>query len=217
MIRRTRILFLIFVLALSVSACNTGPVETESAPEGETGEEMSEEIEPSPVPTDTPPPPTPTEVPPTETPVPPDPIVINSDVLADDGCPIVELNTTSWGPLYAAYNAGSDPFFHFHDNEEGFYFNAEFYTQYGAGWTGELGTFAPDCNANGICVYLVPDDVNPFWATAGEVTITALEQVDGTISRPVEIEMTNLTMNPVPGSSSEGCFHVDAVSILIEE
>ncbi len=169
----------------------------------------------TPLPTETPVPPTDTPVP-TETPIPPDPIVIGEET-AVDGCPIVELNPESWNPLYAAYNATSDPFFHFHSIDEVFYFNVEMYTAYGAAWTGELGTFAPDCNGTGICVYLVPDNINPYWATAGDIEIVELEQVDGALSELVEINMSNLTMMPVPGSQSTGCYHVEAVSILIGE
>jgi hypothetical protein len=35
-----------------------------------------------------------------------------------------------------------------------FLFDVELYTTSGAGWTGQLGTFATDCELNGICVYL---------------------------------------------------------------
>jgi hypothetical protein len=35
-----------------------------------------------------------------------------------------------------------------------FLFDVELYTKSGAGWTGQLGTFATDCELNGICVYL---------------------------------------------------------------
>jgi len=162
-------------------------------------------------------PPTETQSPPTETPVPAEPIEISEDQLADDGCPLVTLNTESWGPLYAAYTAGSDPLYQFHDNVQGFHFNVELYTVYGAGWTGQTGTFEPDCNSNGICIYLVPDDINSYWATAGEVTISSLAQEDGVLQEPVEIRMSNLTLEPVPGSSSTGCYHVKEVSIEIGE
>jgi hypothetical protein len=169
------------------------------------------------VPTATSVPPTETPMPPTETPVPLDPIEINMDELADDGCPMVTLNTGSWAPLHAAYTEGSDPFYQFHDNEPGFYFNVELYTVYGSGWTGQTGTFKPNCNSNGICIYLVPDDANPYLATDGEITITSLAQDSGTLQKPVKISMTQLTLKPVPGSSSTGCYHVDEVSIEIGE
>ena len=118
-----------------------------------------------------------TNIPPTETPIPADPIEINADETTDGECALVRLNTESWGPMYAAYNATSDPFFQFHDNEDGFYFNVELYTVYGSGWKGETGTFNTNCTTNGICVYLVPDDKNPYLAISGEISIETLAQV----------------------------------------
>jgi hypothetical protein len=119
--------------------------------------------------------------------------------------------------MFASFNATSDPFYQFHDNEDGFYFNVELYTVYGAGWKGQTGSFKTDCNANGICVYLVPDDKNPYLATAGEIAIDSLSQEGGTLQKPVLIGMSNLTFKPVPGSKSEGCFHVENVTIDIED
>jgi hypothetical protein len=156
-----------------------------------------------------------TSVPPTETPL-ADPIVILQDQLAEDGCPRVELDTASWNPMHAAYNTGSDPFYQFHDNEDGFYFNVELYTVYGPGWTGQLGTFDTDCTRNGICVYLVPDDEHAYLATEGEITIEDLSQQSGVLQMPVKLTMRNLTLEPVPGSQSEGCYHVEEVEIEIE-
>ena len=171
------------------------------------------------VPAATEPPPTETETSAADTPVPAEPIEIDPDQVADDGCPVAVLNTESWGPMHASYNAGSDPFFHFHDNENenenGFYFNVELYTAYGAGWTGQTGTFETDCDSNGICVYLVPDDVNPYLATVGEIAIDSLSQEGGTLLEPVQLTISNLTLQPVPGSSSTGCFHINEVSISI--
>lgn len=130
---------------------------------------------------------------------------------------MVTLDTESWGPFYTAYVTGSDPFYQFHDNIEGFHFNVELYTVYGAGWRGQTGTFEPACNTNGICMYLVPDDINSYWATAGEVTISVLAQKGGMLQEPVEIRMSNLSLEPVQGSNSMGCYHVDDVSIEIGE
>jgi len=159
----------------------------------------------------------PTPPPPTSTPTSvPEPMLIHEDQLAEDGCPLVELHPESWSPMHAAYNGGSDPFFQFHDNEEGFYFNVELYTVYGPGWTGQLGTFDTDCNANGICVYLVPDDAHPYLATSGEISIGSLGQQAGALQKPVDLVLSNLTLKPVPGSQSEGCFHIEEVSIRIE-
>ncbi len=190
------------------------------APLADTEAPAATEIPPTEVaapPTEAEAPPTETTTPPTEIPVTAESIEISTDQLADDGCPLVVLNTDSWAPMSASYNAGDDPLYQFHDNEEGFYFNVELYTVYGAGWTGQSGTFAVDCNASGICVYLVVDDVNPYLATAGEIVIDSLSQEGNSLQRPVQISMTNLTMQPTPGSTSPGCFHIDDVSITIED
>ena len=170
-----------------------------------------------------PPPPSPTSIPPTTTPAPPtstpEPaIIIDSTALAADNCPMVTLNTAGWAPLAAMYNGGSDPFFQIHDNESGFYFNIELYTVYGPGWTGQTGEFATDCSRNGICVYLVPDDKNPYLASkTGVISITVLAQTNGQLQKPVDLLLKNLTLKPVPGSSSTGCYHVDEVVIQIPE
>ena len=142
-----------------------------------------------------------------------------SEEIGPDSCPLVEFNPAAWQPLYSAYNTGGDPFFHIHTNEAAgtFYFNLELYTVYGPSWTGQLGTFTPDCNANGLCVYLVPDAVNPYWVTAGEMEIVALSQVDGVFTAPLEINFNGLTLEPVPGSSSTGCYHIESLSVHIEE
>ena len=119
--------------------------------------------------------------------------------------------------MSASYNAGSDPFYQFHDNEEGFYFNVELYTVYGAGWTGQSGIFGVDCKAKGICVYLVPVDVNSYLATTGEIVIDSLSQEGDSLQKPVRLTMRNLSLQPAPGSTSQGCFHIKEVSIVIED
>jgi hypothetical protein len=231
----------LFLILFTVVACNTAEPETVSeAPDPTptaTESPTSIPATDTPVPTATEPPtavpPTNTPVPPTDTPVPtdtpeptatssptpipPDPIIINTEETADDGCLLIELNPETWNPLFAAYNSGSDPFFQIHTQDESFYFNLELYTVYGASWTGQLGSFVPNCNGNGLCIYIVPDNSNPYWATAGEISINTLEQVDGALIFPVEITMNNLTMNPVPGSGSTGCYHIDEIAITIEE
>lgn len=158
----------------------------------------------------------PTEVPPTGTPL-PDPIVIGGGT-ADDGCTLVDLNPESWSPLTFEYITGADPLFHIFSNDEDiFHFAIELYTVYGPSWTGQTGTFPPDCNVNGICIYLVPDAVNPYWATDGEVEINELSETGGDIELPIDIRLSGLTFEPVPGSSSTGCYHVDEIEIQVEE
>ncbi len=228
----------IFILSISLVACDPASSEAEVTPETATSTGSVQAISSQPVatskptnqptatnlpptatenPTDTPTPvptntPEPTETPtPTETAVSIPPIQITTD----DGCTLVKLNPESWSPLYAGFTGGGDPFFQFHTQEDSFYFNVELYTQYGAGWTGQLGTFAPNCDRNGICAYLVPDAQNPYLATDGEVEIISLEEVSGVITSTVEIELTNLTLQPVPGTNSPGCYHVDDVTLTI--
>jgi hypothetical protein len=57
----------------------------------------------------------------------------------------------------------TDPLFFVHNepNTDGFYLGLEAYTVFGAGWTGQLGTFAIDCENNGICLHFDPDGPGP--------------------------------------------------------
>ena len=196
----------IVILVILLIGCSPGS----SVDVTPTVEMMEESTTPSVSPTET-------EFPPTETPIPPGPIEIIVDDVNDEGCVIVKLNTESWGPLYASYNATSDPFYQFHDNEDGFYFNIELYTVYGSGWKGETGTFDTNCRTNGICVYLVPDNTNPFLAASGEIVIDTLAQTDGTLQKPAAFSLNNLTFKPVPGSGSEGCYFVESLSLMVED
>lgn len=205
-----RSIFLFALLSLTLVACSSA-LATETSP-------FALEEESTPVRTETS---IPSEVPVTQTQAPTAtqaaPFEISEDQFSEEGCSLVSLNTDSWGTLSSSYNSGGDPFYQFHDNEEGFYFNVELYTVYGAGWTGQTGTFDIDCNSNGLCIYLVPNDVNPYLASAGEIAIDSLSQVDGTLQRPVAITMSNLLLEPVPGSGSQGCYYIEQVSIAIEE
>jgi hypothetical protein len=216
--------FLIAIALFTLAACT--PAATAEAPAAEEPADAAQVEATEPPPTATTPPtatpePTatpvpPTEVPPTptETPIPP-PIVIGTETAAD-GCTLLELNPVAWSPLYYAYNAGSDPFFHIHTQEQGlFFFGVEMYTVYGAGWTGQQGTFDTDCTANGICVYVVPSPPGAYLADAGEVDIVALAQEDDVIKLPVELHFRNLTFQPAPGGGATGCYHVDEVIITI--
>ncbi len=73
----------------------------------------------------------------------------------------------------------ADPYYHIHTNDSDLFVGIELYTLYGAGWTGQLGTFALDCSANGICVYLDPDGTGPLEAlgpgSTGNIVIDQLE------------------------------------------
>ncbi|MCZ7531647.1 MAG: hypothetical protein M5U31_15710 [Acidimicrobiia bacterium] len=100
---------------------------------------------------------------------------------AADGSVPVTLDPGAWSGLYSGFseNAG-DPFHQIHSEGEGsLYFNVELYTVYGSGWTGETGTFATDCEANGICVYLDVDGTGPAAAVladaSGEIEIRQIE------------------------------------------
>jgi hypothetical protein len=200
---------LLFALLISACAGADAPAPESADQAAPTLPEATQTTAPSPEPTDPPQP--------TATDEPLDAISITGATSAD-GCTLVDLNPAAWQPLYSAYKTGSDPFFQIHTQEGAgtFYFNMELYTVYGSAWTGQLGTFAPDCNANGLCVYLVPDAVNPYWVTDGEMEIVALTQVDGAFSSPLEINFMDLTLEPVPGSSSTGCYYIEELTVSID-
>ncbi|MCO4769396.1 MAG: hypothetical protein KDA24_05145 [Deltaproteobacteria bacterium] len=134
------------------------------------------------------------------------------DLEGPDGCTVVDLDPSAWNPLYAAYEGGADPFFHLHSTEDTLFFGAEMYTDYGAGWTGETGTFAPDCGANGICVYLVPDGLTVTRAVAGSVDVVSLTEVDGTLQRPAELVFRDMTFEATD-AGSDTCFHVEEMTL----
>lgn len=98
-----------------------------------------------------------------------------------DGAVPVTLDPGSWAGLYAGFSDNDgDPLHQLHsEGEDGFFFNVELYTVYGAGWTGQTGTFATDCEANGICVYLDVDGTGPAPAVLaeadGEVEIRSID------------------------------------------
>lgn len=218
-------ILMLLTAALLAAGCRSATPTT--APVDEPAEPTATTVpSDTPKPTETSVPPTATEAPPTETATAPPPtatatataeaLVIGSETAAD-GCTLVSLNPAAWSPLYTAYNPGSDPFFHIHTTDEGFFVNLELYTVFGAGWTGETGVFETDCTANGICVYLVPVPGSPYLASAGEIEITALSQTDDVLDFPIDLSLRDLTFDPVPGSSSTGCYHVEEVRILVEE
>ena len=134
--------------------------------------------------------------------------------LGPDGCPTATLDPSAWGPLYTGYQGGSDPFFHLHTNEPVLFFAAELYTQWGAGWTGQTGTFAPDCNGNGICVYFVAEEGQVTMATAGEVDVVSLSQSNGAIQGPVEVGFRDMTFRGINGS--QACYHVEEITLAVQ-
>ena len=136
---------------------------------------------------------------------------IDAALLGPDGCPTVALDTSNWGSLTASWHAGDDPFFQIHDNEAGFYANLEAYTVWGDDWTGQSGTFAPDCNGTGLCFWLLPDDEHAFLATAGEVDVVELEQSGGGIGPSFEVVLRGLTMTPMHEDPAHACLHMPEV------
>jgi len=138
-------------------------------------------------------------------------IEILEDELGPDGCPTVSLHPEEWAPLSSMYTAGADPFFQIHDNEAGFYFNVELYTVWGDGWTGDTGTYPANCDTHGLCVWLVPDDANPYLATAGDVDVVSLSQTGGALDGPFEVIVRDLTFVPTTDGGDFDCLHVDEV------
>lgn len=94
----------------------------------------------------------------------------------------VVINWDAVGGTYIP-GAGSadDPFFHIHSNTEpdGFFLGLELYTVYGAGWTGQTGTFPIDCGGTGICVHFSigeGPDLGADFLAAGNLTINQLDE-----------------------------------------
>lgn len=141
-------------------------------------------------------------------------VLIDADSGGPDGCPIVTLDPSAWRPLHGSFTAGSDPFFHLHSTEDVLFFGAELYTDYGAGWTGQAGTFAPDCSANGICVYLVPDGHAVTRAVAGDVDVISLSEANGELQRPAEVTFRDMTF--VGTEDPSVCFHVEEVTLALD-
>ena len=98
-----------------------------------------------------------------------------------DGVVTITVDPAALEPLYYAFNQnGSDPLWQLHTDQSDLFISVELYTVYGQGWTGQLGTFAVDCTANGICVYLDVDGeggtgvLGP--AATGQITIDQLDE-----------------------------------------
>lgn len=99
-----------------------------------------------------------------------------------DGVIAVSIDGSALDPLFDAFTAGDDPFYLIHTQQDDVFIGVELYTVFGAGWTGELGTFPADCTTHGICVYLDPDGTGPLEGGGpgeGEITVTQLE--DGSV------------------------------------
>jgi hypothetical protein len=117
---------------------------------------------------------------PSESPEPAGPPITLSDP-DDAGVVTIGIDSAQLEPLFFEFNEqnASDPFWHIHTDQTDLYVGIELYTVYGAGWTGQLGTFALDCGASGICVYVDPDGAGPAGAlgpaSAGSIVITQLD------------------------------------------
>ena len=84
-----------------------------------------------------------------------------------DGSVPVTIDVTALEPLFFGFNDnGGDPLWQIHTTQPDLFLNVELYTVYGPGWTGQTGTFATDCTANGICVSLDTDGAGPTQPTA---------------------------------------------------
>jgi hypothetical protein len=142
------------------------------------------------------------------------PGMVIEDTVGPDGCTVVTLDASEWRPLHGSFTGGADPYFHLHSQEDVLFFGAELYTAYGAGWTGQTGTFAPDCGTNGICTYLVPDGETVTRAIAGEVDVISLTEVGGQLQRPAEVTFRNMTF--VGTEDDSVCFHVEEVTLAVD-
>ncbi len=138
-----------------------------------------------------------------------------TDRTTEDGCTEVELDAASWAPLSVSFQAnGSDPFYHLHDNQIGFYFNVELYTVYGDAWTGQAGTFPTDCGTHGICVYLCPSDTTCYLADGtGSVTLPAPSHSGSSVDAPLDLSFVDLTFRAMPPSTDEACYYAAEVAI----
>lgn len=117
----------------------------------------------------------PTTVAPTTT------IPVNAVVIGDadaDGVIAVTVDGALLDPLFDSFIGGADPYHHVHTQQENVFVGVELYTEFGAAWTGETGTFPADCTTHGICIYLDPDGTGPTVGggpATGTITITQLE------------------------------------------
>ncbi len=91
--------------------------------------------------------------PPPTTAPPPPPLTVQPP-RPDGTVPVVIAPTVTRFSVRSRDNGG-DPYYQVRTTTDvPFLFDVELYTKSGAGWTGQLGTFATDCELNGICVYL---------------------------------------------------------------
>ncbi len=91
--------------------------------------------------------------PPSTAPPPPPPFAVG-ERRADGSVPVVIEPTATLFAVRYRDNDG-DPYYQVRTTPAvPFLFDVELYTESGAGWTGQLGEFATDCELNGICVYL---------------------------------------------------------------
>lgn len=100
-----------------------------------------------------------------------------------DGHRAVRLNPGAWETIATSFveEDTDDPYWELHsEGHDDFWFGVELHPETGAGWTGELGLFATDCEEAGICVRFDPDGgagpIGPILSRpVGEVDIEALE------------------------------------------
>lgn len=85
------------------------------------------------------------------------PAMVVAQAPTPEGYVRVQLNPKAFKKLRVTHTTqGDDPTYAVRDEEPGFSFEIELHTK-GPGWTGEMGAFATDCPANGICVRFDPD------------------------------------------------------------
>ena len=110
------------------------------------------------------------------------PPVLVASAPGPEGYLAVELHPEAWSGLAVEDRGTADDPYHSLQSkgDEGFWFGVDLHWVVGPGWTGELGVFTTDCDANGICVRFDPDGAagptNPILASPeGEIDIRQLE------------------------------------------
>ena len=123
----------------------------------------------------------------------------------DDGEVSIDWTAVTQVSFLAPVPNATDPLFFVHNDPDidGFYLGLEAYTVYGAGWTGELGTFDIDCESNGICLHFDPDGPGPAIDAGFDFLVTGTVEfvqadLDGFEAILTDVAFTDGTTIPGP-------------------